>query len=244
MTTLPYFLPPIGGNPSSNSQGTSPGAFANPSRVGTPYTFSSPDTPGMPRPSDITATKFASARDAQGKTQLESARVGIITPQMQRVAEREPHLTPEQVRDEVAAGRMVIPANKVHLAYQLDPCAIGRAGHDQDQRQHGRLARSRPAPTRKSRSCSWAETLGRRHRDGPLHRRRPRTPAARRSSSNATVPIGTVPIYSMIIGRKIEDLTYDMILEELEHQAKQGVDYFTIHAGVLREHLPLRARTA
>jgi phosphomethylpyrimidine synthase len=57
--------------------------------------------------------------------------------------------------------------------------------------------------------------------------------------SEATVPIGTVPIYSMIIGRRIEDLTYDVILKELEHQARQGVDYFTIHAGVLREHLSL-----
>src|SRR3982751_3298313 len=54
----------------------------------------------------------------------------------------------------------------------------------------------------------------------------------------STVPIGTVPIYSMIIGRTIEDLSYDVILKELEKQAKQGVDYFTIHAGVLREHLP------
>jgi phosphomethylpyrimidine synthase len=52
------------------------------------------------------------------------------------------------------------------------------------------------------------------------------------------VPIGTVPIYSMIIGRKIEDLDRTIILDTLEHQAKQGVDYFTIHAGVLREHLP------
>ena len=55
---------------------------------------------------------------------------------------------------------------------------------------------------------------------------------------NSTVPIGTVPIYSMIIGRKIEDLDERLVLETLEHQAKQGVDYFTIHAGVLREHLP------
>src|SRR5438552_5334407 len=55
---------------------------------------------------------------------------------------------------------------------------------------------------------------------------------------NSTVPIGTVPIYSMIIGRRVEDLTYDLILKEIEKQAKQGVDYFTIHAGVLREHLP------
>jgi phosphomethylpyrimidine synthase len=56
---------------------------------------------------------------------------------------------------------------------------------------------------------------------------------------HSTVPIGTVPIYSMIIGRRIEDLSHDWILETLEHQARQGVDYFTVHAGVLKEHLPL-----
>ena len=56
---------------------------------------------------------------------------------------------------------------------------------------------------------------------------------------NSTIPIGTVPIYSMIIGRRIEDLSYDVILAEIERQAQQGVDYFTIHAGVLKEHLPL-----
>ncbi|MBI1816155.1 MAG: phosphomethylpyrimidine synthase ThiC [Deltaproteobacteria bacterium] len=56
---------------------------------------------------------------------------------------------------------------------------------------------------------------------------------------HSTIPIGTVPIYSMIIGRRIEDLSYDLILKEIERQAQQGVDYFTIHAGVLLEHLPL-----
>jgi phosphomethylpyrimidine synthase len=60
-------------------------------------------------------------------TQLEYARLGTITDAMQRVAEREPHLMPEQVRDEIAAGRMVIPANINHLAGSLDPMAIGRA---------------------------------------------------------------------------------------------------------------------
>jgi phosphomethylpyrimidine synthase len=58
---------------------------------------------------------------------------------------------------------------------------------------------------------------------------------------HATIPVGTVPIYSMILGRRIEDLTYDVILREIERQARQGVDYFTIHAGVLREHLGLVA---
>src|SRR5439155_714344 len=56
---------------------------------------------------------------------------------------------------------------------------------------------------------------------------------------HATIPIGTVPIYSMIVGRAIEDLTYDVILKEIERQAAQGVDYFTMQSVVLREHLPL-----
>jgi phosphomethylpyrimidine synthase len=56
---------------------------------------------------------------------------------------------------------------------------------------------------------------------------------------HSTIPIGTVPIYSMIIGRKIEDLTPAIILKEIEHQAQQGVDYMTIHAGVLKQHIPL-----
>ena len=60
-------------------------------------------------------------------TQLEHARLGAITPEMARVAEREPHLTATEVRDEIAAGRMVIPANRTHLAHNLDPMAIGRA---------------------------------------------------------------------------------------------------------------------
>jgi phosphomethylpyrimidine synthase len=59
---------------------------------------------------------------------------------------------------------------------------------------------------------------------------------------HSTVPIGTVPIYSMIIGRKIEDLSVEIIFDSLKTQAAQGVDYFTIHAGVLREHLPLVRR--
>ena len=62
-------------------------------------------------------------------TQLEFARLGQVTPEMRRVAEREGHLSPEQVRDEVASGRMVIPANRVHRGFRLDPMGIGRASH-------------------------------------------------------------------------------------------------------------------
>ncbi len=116
-------------NPSTKAQGTTPGSFAQKPDVGGPLMFTSPDTPEMPPPSDKTAWNFNPApREAdRAVTQLEKARLGLVTPQMRRVAEREAHLTPEQVRDEVAAGRMIIPANRVHLGYRLDPMAIGRA---------------------------------------------------------------------------------------------------------------------
>src|SRR5215213_2031489 len=139
-----YVLPPLGENPSTTRAGTTPGSFANTPAVGPPYTFSSPDTPGMPAPSDKTAWDFMPedwTQDATGKwhapagfvpiTQLEHARLGVITREMRRVAEREPHLTAEQVRDEVAAGRMVIPANVNHLKHKLDPMCIGRASKTQ-----------------------------------------------------------------------------------------------------------------
>ena len=149
-----WSLPPLGGNPSSSEAGTTPGSFANPADVGGPRAYSSPDTPGMPQPSEKTAWDFLPSGwrrdDATGfavapegfepVTQLEHARLGVVTPEMQRVAEREPHLTPELVRDEVAAGRMVIPANRVHLTHQLDPMAIGRASAHQGEREHGRVA--------------------------------------------------------------------------------------------------------
>src|SRR5438874_11894327 len=104
-------LPAVGSNPSTERQGTTPGSFANPPRVGTPWMFSSPDSPGMPGVSDLTAMDFRDAsRDRAHKTQLEEARDGVISSEMERVALREPHLTPEQIRAEIAAGRMIIPA--------------------------------------------------------------------------------------------------------------------------------------
>jgi len=230
-------LPPIGGQPSTQKEGTTPGSFALPGRVGTAYMFSSPDTPGMPPVSEITAMDFARLEDREGKTQLEEARSGIVTAQMKHVATREPHLTAEQIRVEVAAGRMIVPANKVHLKYKLEPMCIGRAGLTKINANMGAspVASDISGEVEKLR---WAERWGADtvmdlSTGGDLN-------ACRQAIiENSTVPIGTVPIYSMIIGRKIEDLTYDVILKELEHQAKQGVDYFTIHAGVLREHLPL-----
>jgi phosphomethylpyrimidine synthase len=170
-------------------------------------------------------------------TQLEHARLGTVTAQMRRVAEREAHLAPEQVRDEVAAGRMVIPANIVHLGHRLDPMAIGRAAKTKVNANMGASPVS-SGTDEEVEKLRWAERWGADtvmdlSTGGNLDECRDAI------CRNATVPIGTVPIYSMIIGRKIEDLDERIILETLEHQARQGVDYFTIHAGVLREHLPL-----
>jgi len=126
-------------NPSSAREGTNPGSFANRPQIGGPLSFSSPDTPGMPAASEQTAWDFLPQgwkRDGAGATppagfspvtQLESARLGIVTAEMRKVAEREPHLSAEQVLAEVAAGRLIIPANRVHFGSQLKPLAIGRA---------------------------------------------------------------------------------------------------------------------
>jgi len=257
-----YELPPLGESPSSTADGTTPGSFALAPRIAAghsgAWTFSSPDTPGMPLPSNQTAWDFmpddwtlragseSSHETAEAWqppegftpiTQLEHARLGTVTPQMERVAEREGHLSPEQVRDEVAAGRMIIPANINHLGYQLDPMAIGRASKTKVNANMGASPVS-SGTDEEVEKLQWAERWG---ADTVMDLSTGGDLDACREAiiRNSTVPIGTVPLYSMIIDRKIEDLDREMILEMLEHQARQGVDYFTIHAGVVREHLPL-----
>ena len=255
-------------NPSTTAAGTSPGSFANAAQIGGPLAFSSPDTPGMPAPSALTAWDFlpqgwsieAVASHAIGCaghscvaigafiravaprgfvaiTQLESARLGIVTPQMVRVAEREVHLNALQVRDEIAAGRMVIPANRVHLGYKLDPMAIGRASKTKINANMGASPIS-SGTDEEVEKLKWAERWG---ADTVMDLSTGGDLDACREAiiRNSSVPIGTVPIYSMIIGKKLEELDEAIVMETLTHQAKQGVDYFTIHAGVLKEHLPL-----
>jgi phosphomethylpyrimidine synthase len=239
-------------NPSSTKAGTTPGSFANAADIGGPRAFSSPDTPGMPQPSDKTAWDFmpegwflengnwVAPEGFKPVTQLDHARLGIITPAMRRVAERETHLTAEQVRDEVAAGRMIIPANVVHLGYQLDPMCIGRASLTKINANMGASPVS-SGTEEEVEKLRWAERWG---ADTVMDLSTGGDLDATREAilRNARVPIGTVPIYSMIIGRNIEELTIDVILDTLRRQAEQGVDYFTIHAGVAREHLPLIRR--
>ena len=235
-----WTLPLMGGsNPSTHKAGTNPGSFALAPDIGGAKSFSSPDTPGMPAPSEKTAWDFNPDPRPLSEcvTQLEFARHGVITPEMKRVAEREPHLTAEQVRDEVAAGRMVIPANRMHLANKLDPMCIGRASKTKVNANMGASPVS-SGTQEELEKLQWAirwgaDTIMDLSTGGDLD-------ACREALiQESPAPIGTVPIYSMIIGRKIEDLTREIVLESLEHQAKQGVDYFTIHAGVRRAHLPL-----
>ena len=256
------YLPQIeAADPSSVHAGTTPGSFARAPRIAAgragALTFASPDTPGMPLPSEKTAWDFMPAdwvlrpgfegrhesseawqppAGFQPCTQLEFARLGMITPEMHRVAEREQHLTAEQIRDEVAAGRMVIPANRQHLQYQLEPMCIGRASRTKINANMGASPVS-SGTQEEVEKLRWAERWGADtvmdlSTGGDLDACRD---AIIRAS---TVPIGTVPIYSMIIGRRIESLTIEIVLDSLRHQARQGVDYFTIHAGVLQEHLP------
>jgi len=184
-------------------------------------------------------------------TQLESARKGVITDEMRRVAERE-NVTAAFIREKVAAGHLVIPANVRHLAgsggrdpqrfadsapARLDPLGIGRAISVKINANIGAspVSSSTDEEVEKLRwAIRWgADTLMDLSTGGDLNETR------QRIIDHSPIPIGTVPIYSMIVGRRIEDLSYDDILREVENQARQGVDYFTIHAGVLREHLPL-----
>jgi phosphomethylpyrimidine synthase len=178
----------------------------------------------------------------QPLTQLEFARLGVVTPQMKRVAERESHFEAlyagrgaEAVRDEVAAGRLVIPANIHHLGHKLDPMCIGRASRTKVNANMGASPVS-SGTDEEVEKLKWAEKWG---ADTVMDLSTGGDLDACRDAilRNSTVPIGTVPIYSMIIGKKIDDLDWPTIEATLHHQARQGVDYFTIHAGVRRAHL-------
>src|SRR5690606_10194621 len=168
----------------------------------------------------------------QPMTQIEQARAGVITPEMEFVAQRE-NLDPELVRSEVASGRMVIPANKVHLTKQLEPMGIGLAtkckinanignsavtGNIDQELEKLRVAVQYGADT--VMDLSTGKNID----------------TIRQAIIDASpVPIGTVPIYQMLeeLGGNIEDMRAQHFLDMVEHQAKQGVDYMTVHCGVL-----------
>ena len=171
-------------------------------------------------------------------TQLEAARAGQITPEMEFCAKRE-CLAPELVRDEVATGRMVIPANKVHLAGRLEPMCIGIAASCKINANIGNSAVTSDAGGELEKLHTaihfGADTVMDLSTGKDIDR-------IRRAIIEASpVPIGTVPIYQMLeeLGGHIEDMKPQHFLDMVEHQAKQGVDYMTVHCGVLLEHLHL-----
>ncbi|MEZ6101855.1 MAG: phosphomethylpyrimidine synthase ThiC [Pirellulaceae bacterium] len=171
-------------------------------------------------------------------TQLEAARAGEITPQMEYVAQRE-SLRAEEVREEVAAGRMVIPANKVHLEGRLEPMAIGVAARCKINANIGNSA----VTSDKGGELEKLHTAVHFGADTVMDLSTGKDIDEIRASiiASSPVPIGTVPIYQMLeeLGGEIEDMRPQHFLDMVEHQARQGVDYMTVHCGVLLEHLHL-----
>lgn len=185
-------------------------------------------------------------RGKKGKTitQMALAKQGVVTPEMEYAAIREnnnaqamgieTHITPEFVRDEVAAGRAVIPANPNHP--EAEPMVIGREFLVKLNTNIGNSALSSGIEEEVNKavwSCYWGgDTLMDLSTGDNIHETREWI------IRNCPVPMGTVPIYQALekVNGKVEDLTWEIYRDTLIEQAEQGVDYFTIHAGALKAH--------
>jgi phosphomethylpyrimidine synthase len=172
------------------------------------------------------------------RTQMYYARQGMVTGEMEYVARRE-NVAPELIRDEIARGRMIIPANINHVT--LEPMCIGVASQCKINANIGNSAVSsnideEVAKLRDSVKYG-ADTVMDLSTGGDI-------PRIRQAIIDASpVPIGTVPIYEALTRvRRVEDLTAEVMLEVIEEQAQQGVDYMTIHAGVLVQYIPLTTK--
>jgi phosphomethylpyrimidine synthase len=177
----------------------------------------------------------AARRNDLIRTQLFYARQGRITGEMEYVAKRE-RLAPELIRSEVARGRMIIPANINHT--NLEPMAIGVASRCKINANIGNSSTtsdiSGEVDKLKYAVQYGADTVMDLSTGGNI-------PAIREAIiKNSPVPIGTVPIYEALSRvRRVEDLNLSVMLDVIEEQAQQGVDYMTIHAGVLVQYVPL-----
>ena len=171
-------------------------------------------------------------------TQLLAAKDGTITPEMEYVAKRE-NLSPELVRDEVATGRMVIPANKVHLQGALEPMGIGLAATCKINANIGNSAVTSDL-TGELEKLHVAVHYGA-DTVMDLSTGKNIDEIRKQIIAKSPVPVGTVPMYQMLeeLGGNMEDMQPQNFLDMVEHQAKQGVDYMTIHCGILLEHLHL-----
>ena len=189
------------------------------------------------------------AKQGAGITQMALARKGVITPEMEYVAIREntnaaalgisSHITPEFVRQEVAAGRAVIPANPNHP--EAEPMIIGRNFLVKLNTNIGNSALSSGIEEEVNKavwSCYWGgDTLMDLSTGDNIHETREWI------IRNCPVPMGTVPVYQALekVDGRVEDLTWEIYRDTLIEQAEQGVDYFTIHAGALRAHADMIA---
>jgi len=180
----------------------------------------------------------AKRQDDKIRTQMHYARQGVTTEEMHYVAKRE-KLTPDTVRDEVARGRMIIPANVNHT--NLEPMCIGVASGCKINANIGNSAVTSDAAGELEKlaySVKYgADTVMDLSTGGDI-------PGIRQAIIKASpVPIGTVPIYEALTRvRRVEDLTAQVMLNVIEEQAEQGVDYMTIHAGILVQHIPLTTK--
>jgi phosphomethylpyrimidine synthase len=172
------------------------------------------------------------------RTQMHYARRGIVTEEIEYVARRE-RLAPELVRGEVARGRMIIPANINHQ--NLEPMCIGVASKCKINSNIGNSAVTSNIEEELEKlrySVKYgADTVMDLSTGGDI-------PLIREAIiRNSTVPIGTVPIYEALSRvRRLEDLSASLMLEVIHEQAEQGVDYMTIHAGVLVQYIPLTTK--
>jgi phosphomethylpyrimidine synthase len=172
------------------------------------------------------------------RTQLNYARKGNVTGEMQYVAQRE-NLTPDFIREEVARGRMIIPANINHG--KLEPMCIGVGSKCKINANIGNSSTTSNIPDELEKleySVKFgADTVMDLSTGGDI-------PRIRKAIIEASpVPIGTVPIYEALSRvRRVEDLNLQVMLEVIEEQAEQGVDYMTIHAGVLVQYVPLTTK--
>src|ERR1700760_373039 len=201
-------------------------------------THSTPQTEAKPRLREewITRRREHAARTGDNNaSQMDFARKGLITEEMLYVADKE-KIKPELVRDEIAAGRMIIPANINHP--ELEPMCIGVASKCKINSNIGNSSVTSDVDEELKKLHTsvhyGADTVMDLSTGGGIHEIRE---AILRHSP---VPIGTVPIYEAVSRvKRIEDLNAALMLEVIEEQAQQGVDYMTIHAGVLVQYLPL-----
>ncbi len=179
------------------------------------------------------------AKKGKNVTQLHYARKGIITPEMEFIAIRE-NMKPEFVRDEIAKGRAIIPSNINHP--ESEPMIIGRNFHVKINANIGNSAVS-SSIEEEVEKMTWATRWG---ADNIMDLSTGKNIHTTREwiIRNSSVPVGTVPIYQALekVNGVAEDLTWEVYRDTLIEQAEQGVDYFTIHAGVLLRYVPLTAK--